>query len=184
MRRQQFLRCALGALAALAGPAARAAASAEPLHWDTRSLVGFGTTLSLQAAHADPARLHEALDAAVALLQRLHGQMNLFDPDSALSRLNRQGRLARPPAELLGLLRRAQAISARSGGSFDVTVQPLWALYDRCRQPGACPPRPSVRPRGRRWAGRACSWARTRSAWRGRAWASRSTALPRAMRPT
>ena len=51
-------------------------------------------------------------------------------------RLNREGRLARPPAELLGLLRRAQAISARSGGSFDVTVQPLWLLCDRCRQQG------------------------------------------------
>ena len=106
MRRQQFLRCALGAL--LAPAAARAATSAKPLHWDTRLLVGFGTTLSLQAAHTDPERLREALDAAVALLQRLHGQMNLFDPDSALSRLNREGRLAHPPADLLGLLRRAQ----------------------------------------------------------------------------
>lgn len=140
MRRQQFLRCALGALLApVAGPPARATAVSESLHWDTRSLVGFGTTLSLQAAHTDPARLREALDAAVALLQRLHGQMNLFDPDSALSRLNRQGQLAHPPAELLGLLRRAQAISARSGGSFDVTVQPLWVLYDHCRQQGRLP---------------------------------------------
>lgn len=140
MRRQQFLRCALGALLTPAAlPAARAAAPSKALHWDTRSLVGFGTTLSLQAAHTDPARLREALDAAVALLQRLHGQMNLFDPDSALSRLNREGRLARPPAELLGLLRRARAISARSAGSFDVTVQPLWLLYDRCRQQGRLP---------------------------------------------
>jgi len=40
--------------------------SGEPLAWQRRELVGFGTTLSLQAGHEDAVALGIALDAAVA----------------------------------------------------------------------------------------------------------------------
>jgi thiamine biosynthesis lipoprotein len=138
MHRRQFLRCSLASLPLVA----QAGASAPPaLQWASRTLLGFGTTLSVQAAHEDADPLQRALDAAVALLQHLHGQMNLFDPASALSRLNRDGVLHQPPPELLAVLQRAQAISARSGGAFDVTVQPLWLLHARCAAEGRQPTR-------------------------------------------
>ena len=65
MSRRQALRVVLGlgALATLGGTAARTA-----LRWQQRHLVGFGTTLSLQAAHADDETLAAALDDAVAAL--------------------------------------------------------------------------------------------------------------------
>lgn len=118
-----------------AGLALPALASATGLHWQERSLVGFGTTLRLQAAHADVAVLDTALDEAVRTLRRIERQMNLFDPGSDLSRLNRDGRLDAPPPELLEVLTLARDVSAASGGAFDVTVQPLWSCWDRaCRQ--------------------------------------------------
>lgn len=126
MTRRQALRAALG-LGALAIAGLGTASTA--LRWQRRDLVGFGTTLSLQAAHADDALLASALDAAVAALQRIESQMTLFRDDSALSRLNRDGRLAAPPAELRELLALARGIARQSDGAFDPTVQPLWRAF-------------------------------------------------------
>lgn len=134
MKRQQFLRVALGALASLG-----LAPAGATLLWRSRTLVGFGTTLSLQAAHEDESTLERALDAAVAALQRIESQMSLFQPDSALSRLNRDGVLAEPPPELLEVLEIAQSVARGSDGSFDVTVQPLWQAFESARRAGRLP---------------------------------------------
>jgi thiamine biosynthesis lipoprotein len=134
--RRQVLRAALG-LGALALVGRGAASTA--LRWQRRVLVGFGTTLSLQAGHADQALLSEALDAAVAALQRIEAQMSLFRDDSALSRLNRDGRLDAPPAELRELLALARDIARRSDGAFDPTVQPLWRAFADAQARGRSP---------------------------------------------
>ena len=135
--RRQFLSASLGLGAALTGHAAPAPLA--DLHWAERTWLGLGTTLSLRAAHRDPARLDEALDAAVARTRQIEAQMSLFQPDSALSQLNRQGRLRQPPADLLRVLRLAQQVSARSGGRFDASVQPLWLRYADAQQQGRLP---------------------------------------------
>jgi thiamine biosynthesis lipoprotein len=134
--RRQVLRAALGlGVLALVGDGAATPA----LRWQRRDLVGFGTTLSLQAGHADEAVLATALDAAVAALQRIEAQMSLFRADSALSRLNRDGRLDAPPAELRELLAIARDVARRSDGAFDPTVQPLWLAFADAQTRGRLP---------------------------------------------
>jgi len=64
-----------------------------------------------------------------AEVRRLESIFSLQQPRSALSRLNREGQLARPPRELAELLSIAAFYSRATAGAFDVTVQPLWALY-------------------------------------------------------
>jgi thiamine biosynthesis lipoprotein len=68
------------------------------------------------------------MNACIAELARLEAIFSLHRPDSALSRLNREGRLAEPPSELVELLAQAILISRLSDGRFDPTVQPLWTL--------------------------------------------------------
>lgn len=63
---------------------------------------------------------------AMAEIHRLEGIFSLYQPESALCRLNRDGRLKDPPFELLNCLSLAGAVHAASGGRFDPTVQPLW----------------------------------------------------------
>ncbi len=136
MKRRQLLRVALG----LGGPGAMAGASATAgLQWQRRELVGFGTTLSIEAGHADEARLTLALDDAVTALQRIEAQMSLFRADSALSRLNRDGRLASAPPELFELLGIARDVASRSDGAFDPTVQPLWLAFADAQAQGRLP---------------------------------------------
>ena len=129
MQRRQLLQLGMGMGMGLGQGLGVRAAVHESLVWQERSLMGFGTTLWLKAAHTDASRLHEALDASVKAIRAVEKQMSLFDPDSALCRLNRFGELRKPDPELLSVLTLAQYVSRRSAGAFDVTMQPLWNLW-------------------------------------------------------
>ena len=111
----------------------------EGLVWRDRSMVALGTVLSLRVAHREAVMAEAALDAAVATLRHIESQMSLFQPDSALRRLNRSGRLRQPDPDLLQVLQLAQQVSARSQGSFDVTVQPLWEAFEAAGREGQLP---------------------------------------------
>lgn len=142
MKRRHFLATAIGMYAmkpGMSGDTGMAPEQAEPLQWKDRSLTGFGSVLSLRVAHSSAERAGRALDAAVATIRHVEDQMSLFDPDSALSRLNRDGVLERPHPDLVRILQLAQTISAKSGGAFDVTVQPLWAVFDAAARRDALP---------------------------------------------
>jgi thiamine biosynthesis lipoprotein len=50
--------------------------------------------------------------------------------DSEITRLNRDGALARPSAELVAVIDASQDLGRLSDGAFDITVQPLWRTYE------------------------------------------------------
>lgn len=79
--------------------------------------------------HRERAAAEAAVRAAVAEIDRLEADFSLFRSDSAVSRLNREGRLEAPSLDMLRLLDESRTWSERSGGAFDITVQPLWRLY-------------------------------------------------------
>lgn len=139
--RRQCLRLALGAGVVLAANAALngSASAASGLVWRARRLQGLGTNLSLRAAHADAGRADAALDAAVTAIRHVERQFSLFDPDSALSRLNRDGVLHNPHPDFLRLLTLARQVSSQSQGRFDVTVQPLWLAWQHAKTQGRLP---------------------------------------------
>jgi thiamine biosynthesis lipoprotein len=70
------------------------------------------------------ARVHEAIEASLALVTRL---MSTYEADSEVSRFNRH--TSEEPfalsAETMEVLAMAREISERSNGAFDVTVGPL-----------------------------------------------------------
>jgi len=109
-----------------------------------------GTALGAQAelavAHPEPAVAKRLVGLALGEVERLEAIFSLYRPDSAVVRLNAEGRVDHPPLDLVELLARAQGWSRRTHGAFDVTVQPLWALYSRhfARQ-GADPDGPPPR---------------------------------------
>ena len=173
LARRRGLRLALGlGAAALGGGTAQPTvqAAVRRLHWDQRVLQGFGTRLWLQAGHHDPQALQRALDKTVLRLRDIESAMSLFQADSALNRLNRQGYLDRPPADLLAVLRLARQVSAASHGAFDVSMQPLWQVWpQRCTQlcstSGLTPPEPVGSLAGRRWRSRRDACAFSVPAW-------------------
>lgn len=114
-------------------------AAAHGLQTRQRSGLAFGTTISFKAVHKDADRLEEGLDAAWAEIVRVEEAASLFRPDSALSRLNRDGALANPPIALREMLEQSQHVAQLTGGAFDVSVQPLWSVYARAFGAGHAP---------------------------------------------
>jgi FAD:protein FMN transferase len=98
----------------------------------------------MQIHHPDPAVADKLIDASLAEVARLERQLSLYRPDSAISRLNRDGVLDDPPFDLLRALSESLHYGEMTGGAFDVTVQPLWELYAaHFSQPNPSPNGPS-----------------------------------------
>jgi len=93
----------------------------------------------VQAIAANERVAEAACSAALAAIHRVERLMSLYDAQSEISRLNRHGRLARPDPWTVTVLRQAQAHAAGSDGAFDVTVQPLWRLFQRHAERGRLP---------------------------------------------
>lgn len=90
-----------------------------------------GTTWSVRlvAGASGPAgaEIEELREALSADLARVNALLSTWDPESELSRFNRSVSLDPFPvsAETFEVFRWAQALSAETGGAFDVTVGPL-----------------------------------------------------------
>ena len=119
---------ASSALALSPGALRKAAASAQPapVIWRGTAL---GADAQLQIHHADRAWARELIQRAVTETERLENIFSLYRHDSALVRLNRDGRLENAPGDLLRLLRESQGYSLLTSGAFDPSVQVLWTLH-------------------------------------------------------
>jgi thiamine biosynthesis lipoprotein len=104
----------------------RAQAAESPLTWSGQAL---GAPATLILNHADRPAARRMIERVVAEVARLESIFSLYRDDSALSTLNRVGVLVAPPPELVALLRACGAFHQATGGAFDPTVQPVWALY-------------------------------------------------------
>ena len=140
MHRRQLLQVGLGLCAtALAGQGHAAA-----LIWRERAMLGFGTTLWMRAGHTNASQLDAALDAAVQALRAIEGEMSLFNPDSAVSRLNATGVLQKPSMHMRSVLAWSKLVARRSGGSFDISMQPFWQVWAEVQGPQAAPSSPAI----------------------------------------
>lgn len=114
----------IGAVAAvpLLGRAARAAEA----RWQGNAL---GAHAEIHLRHLTDTEAAPVFAAIEAELARLEAIFSLYRDDSALARLNRDGKLEAPPPEMLELLGLASSVHAETDGLFDPTVQPLFRLY-------------------------------------------------------
>ncbi len=142
-RRRFLLIGGLGAAAlgasSLAGWSRRSKTTAGGLHIAQRKSRALGTDISMLALHENAAAGERALDAAFAELARVERVMSIYLPESELSRLNRDGVLNHPDPYLVRVLNESTDTAQRTGGAFDVTVQPLWVLYAAASKSGALP---------------------------------------------
>lgn len=88
-----------------------------------------GAEVSLQIYHDDKIEADGIIYNAVSILREMERLFSLYDDDSVLSQLNREGKLLVPPQEFHDLLSKAADVSRQTAGAFDITVQPLWRFY-------------------------------------------------------
>jgi len=130
--RRRFLSASLGsgAIAAFAA----FGLSRSSLTKVVRTGHALGSAISLTVLASNEPTAHTAIDAALAEIDAVEDALSLYRADSDLCRLNRQGVLRDPDPRLVEVLRHACQLSAATNGAFDVTVQPLWDVYDQARR--------------------------------------------------
>ncbi|MBI4660408.1 MAG: FAD:protein FMN transferase [Verrucomicrobia bacterium] len=116
-----------------------AAESASGLCVVRQTAQAFGAEGSLLILHPEEKIARRAAKAAVAELEKVEEFLSLYRPESEICRLNQAGVLARPHPYLVNALRKSLEMSAKSAGAFDVTVQPLWELYEATKKSGRIP---------------------------------------------
>lgn len=136
-------RRVLGVLAAAPGLALPGLGHADEAPLVTWRGPVLGALGSISLHHPDRITAERLIAAALAEIRRLEAMFSLWRADSLLSQLNRRGVLVAPPPEMAELLARAVAVAGLTGGAFDPTIQPLWALYAaHFSTPGADPAGP------------------------------------------
>lgn len=96
--------------------------------------VALGADAQLHIHHPDPVFAQTLIDQALSEVRRLERIFSLYEQDSALRRLNRDGYLKQAPGDLTRLLLESQRLSELTNGAFDPTVQVLWDLYSQAAQ--------------------------------------------------
>jgi thiamine biosynthesis lipoprotein len=83
-----------------------------------------GTFVEIQASGINAARLDHAIEAAFLAIARVHRLMSFHDPESELSRINREAlcEWVRVHPWTWRVLKCAQEFSRRSNGIFDITM--------------------------------------------------------------
>jgi thiamine biosynthesis lipoprotein len=92
---------------------------------DTRPLMGTLVSMTVEGPRRDV--LEQGVNDAYREMSRLSDMMNHYNPDSAVSQINRAAG-AQPvtvPRELMEVLAMARRVSERSEGAFDITVGSL-----------------------------------------------------------
>lgn len=122
--RRRFIAISAAALVPVAG-----GSTPDPRRGAIWRGVTLGASASIRIEGMDRHEAERILDDCVLEIERLEALFSLYRADSALSRLNRSGRLDNPPADFLRLLSDADAVHRATNGAFDPSVQPLWQLY-------------------------------------------------------
>jgi thiamine biosynthesis lipoprotein len=90
-----------------------------------------GAPASIKIRIDDDEKSQALFRQSEAEIKRLAEIFSLYNPNSEISILNKEGGLTNASFEMIEVLEAAQNISESTGGAFDCTIQPLWnlALY-------------------------------------------------------
>ena len=140
VNRRKFLQLGTGLLSvATVSPRTLIAAPTARLKEVQDSMHGLGTTVSLKVLHTDEETARQAIDAAFSELRHIESTLSIYLPESQIIRLNRQGFVQNPDARLLEVLKKSTDWAKQTNGAFDITVHPLWALYQDARNKNMLP---------------------------------------------
>lgn len=104
---------------------------------NTRTMMG--TFVNFTIIGPDQVSCNDALRTTVTHMEQVGDTINMYKPESPLSRLNREGRLENADPTLIKVIALAKEMAELTAGAFDPTVLPLLGLYKHVKAGGALP---------------------------------------------
>ena len=97
-----------------------------------KSRVIMGTSVEIVVSQAEGKKAEEALEAGLREVQRIDSLMSNYREESELSRVNRNAgkKGTKVSPDMLRVIRRALEFSSLSAGAFDVTIAPVFRLWN------------------------------------------------------
>jgi len=113
----------------------------KPLHKVNWEGIALGAPSNITLFHHDKKEAQKILNKSIKQISKLENLFSLYKSDSQLSILNREGFYDNPDKEMIKLFNLSMQYSALTEGAFDITVQPLWQLYNKSFSKDKMPPK-------------------------------------------
>ena len=127
MKRRRFIQIMATSVAGLSLPQLRAS-TLQPVQWRGYTL---GAEGSFTLFTEDKQRAQKIMRRCFEEIRRLEKCFSLYDAESELCQLNREGCIGSPSTDWLALLNASDQAYKATSGLFDPTIQALWNAYDK-----------------------------------------------------
>ena len=129
--RRRFLKIiGLASIGAISGTALVKLTKTDIMKKVTWQGIALGSPAEITIYHPNQKEAEDILSESHKKLVQLENLFSLYKENSQLSMLNKNGYLENPHPDMLALLNLSKKYAEMTDGAFDVTVQPLWNLYN------------------------------------------------------
>ena len=129
--RRRFLKIiGLASIGAISGTALVKLTKTDILKKVTWQGIALGSPAEITIYHPNQKEAEDILSESHKKLVQLENLFSLYKENSQLSMLNKNGYVKNPHPDMLTLINLSKKYAEMTDGAFDVTVQPLWNLYN------------------------------------------------------
>ena len=129
--RRRFLKIiGLASIGAISGTALVKLTKTDTLKKVTWQGIALGSPAEITIYHPNQKEAEDILSESHKKLVQLESLFSLYKENSQLSMLNKNGYIENPHPNMIALLNLSKKYAEMTNGAFDVTVQPLWNLYN------------------------------------------------------
>ena len=129
--RRRFLKIiGLASIGAISGTALVKLTKTDILKKVTWQGIALGSPAEITIYHPNQKEAEDILSKSHKKLVQLENLFSLYKENSQLSMLNKNGYVKNPHPDMLALINLSKEYAEMTDGAFDVTVQPLWNLYN------------------------------------------------------
>ena len=129
--RRRFLKIiGLASIGAISGTALVKLTKTDILQKVTWQGIALGSPAEITIYHPNQKEAEDILSESHKKLVQLENLFSLYKENSQLSMLNKNGYVENPHPNMIALLNLSKKYAEMTDGAFDVTVQPLWNLYN------------------------------------------------------
>ena len=129
--RRRFLKIVgIASIGVISGTSLVKLTKEDTLKKVTWSGIALGAPAEITIYHPNQKEAEDILSNSYRKLVQLESLFSLYNDDSQLSMLNKNGYVKNPDPDMIALLNLSKKYAEITDGAFDVTVQPLWNLYN------------------------------------------------------